>query len=161
MRNVYVALENIRSLHNVGVIIRTCSFFGFYKLILIGYSGNELNFKGKKVLHPQLEKTALGAEKDIEVIFLEDTEKLSNFAEGKNLKVISVEQHGNSVKLKDWKPENSAILVFGNEVKGVSKDTLKISAEIVEIEGFGKKDSLNVTTAVGIMLSKVDQGMSR
>jgi len=29
MENIYIALENIRSLYNVGGIMRACSFFGF------------------------------------------------------------------------------------------------------------------------------------
>ena len=81
MNNVYVAMDNIRSLYNVGSIMRTCSFFGFAKLILIGYSGTKFNFKNEKVLHPQLEKTSLGAEKDMEeIVFVENVEELGVFA---------------------------------------------------------------------------------
>ena len=152
---MYVALENVRSLHNVGAIMRTCSFFGFYKLILTGYSGTKLNFKGDKILHPQIEKTSLGAEEDMEVIFLENTEELFHFAKENKLTITSIEQHKESTKLKEWKPKDNTILIFGNEVKGISKDTLDISDEIVEIERIGNKSSLNVTTALGVVLHLV------
>ncbi len=36
---IIVALENIRSLYNIGSIYRTCEFLGIKKIILIGYSG--------------------------------------------------------------------------------------------------------------------------
>jgi len=153
MNNIYIALENVRSLYNVGAIMRTCSFFGFYKLILIGYSGTRFDFKGNKILHSEVAKTALGAEKDIEIIFLENSEELFHFAKEKKLKVVSVEQHEESIKLKDWKLENNSVLVFGNELKGISKGILEISNSIIEIEKIGKKGSLNVTTVVGIILT--------
>jgi tRNA G18 (ribose-2'-O)-methylase SpoU len=153
MKNVYIALENVRSLYNVGAIMRTCSFFGFYKLVLIGYSGTKFDFKGNKILHPEVAKTALGAEEDMEIVFLENTEELFHFAKEKKLKIVSIEQDEKAVKLDAWKPQENSILVFGNEVKGVSKETLGISDEIVEIERIGKKGSLNVTTAVGVVLS--------
>ena len=137
--------------------MRTCSFFGFYKLILIGYSGTKINFKGNKILHPQIEKTSLGAEEDMKVTFLENTEELFHFAKESKLTITSIEQHEKSTKLKDWKPKDNNILVFGNEVKGISKDTLDISDEVVEIERVGNKTSLNVTTVVGIMLSALAQ----
>lgn len=152
MKNVYIALENVRSLYNVGAIMRTCSFFGFYKLLLIGYSGTKLDFKGNRILHPEVTKTALGAEKDVEVIFLENTEELFHFAKEEKLKIVSIEQHKKSTKLTKWKMNDEIVLVFGNEVKGVSEETLEISDEIIEIERVGKKGSLNVTTAVGITL---------
>lgn len=152
MENVYIALENIRSLYNVGGIMRACSFFGFPKVVLIGYSGTKFNFKGEKVLHPELEKTALGAENDVEVTFLENTEELFHFAKEKNLKIISIEQDDKATKLRDWQPEDNSILIFGNEVKGVSKEVLEISDEIIEIDRTGNKSSLNVTTANGIVM---------
>lgn len=155
VKNIYVALENVRSLHNVGAIMRTCSFFGFYKLILIGYSGTKLDFKGNKVLHPQIAKTSLGAEVDVRVTFLENAEELFHFAKENKLTIIAIEQHKKSTSLKDWNPIDNTILVFGNEVKGISKDTLDISDEIVEIEKIGNKASLNVTTTLGVVLHKI------
>ena len=157
MKNVYVAMDNIRSLYNVGSIFRTCSFFGFEKVILVGYSGTKFNFKNEKVLHPKLEKTSLGAENDVESIFIENAEELFHFAKENKLKIISIEQKERSTLLKDWKPEDSTILVFGNELKGVSKEILEISDEVVEIERQGNKHSLNVATAAGIVLHHVKE----
>ena len=68
------------------------------------------------------------------------------------MKIVSIEQDENAIKLDDWEFEEGGILVFGNEVKGVSKEVLGLSSEIVEIERAGNKSSLNVTTANGIVL---------
>ncbi len=53
--------------------------------------GTKLNFKGNKILHPQIEKTALGAEEDMEVTFLENTEELFHFAKENKLSITSIQ----------------------------------------------------------------------
>lgn len=60
-----IALENIRSLYNVGSVFRTASFFGITKILLVGYSGRKAD--GVNKLHEKVKKTALGAEKDLEI----------------------------------------------------------------------------------------------
>ena len=46
-------------------------------------------------------------------------------------------------------------LVFGNEVGGLSKEDLKLCDLVVEIPMGGKKESLNVSVAVGIVLYEI------
>lgn len=153
MPNVYVALENLRSLYNIGAIFRTCSFFGVTKVLLVGYSGRNFDTKGNVILHDEVKKSSLGAEKDLEIVFLETSFDLVEFAKKYNLEIVSVEQDPKSTKLGNWKPSDNSILVFGNEVDGVSKEILDNSEDIVEIERIGTHNSLNVTTACGIILS--------
>jgi tRNA G18 (ribose-2'-O)-methylase SpoU len=149
MENIYVALENLRSLYNIGAIFRTCSFFGVKKVLLAGYSGRNFDTKGRVVLHEEIKKSSLSSEKDLEIIFTDD---LVKYAADNKLKIISIEQHPDSIALQDWKPESDTILVFGNEVDGVSTQVLEASEEIVEIEKSGTHNSLNVTTSCGIVL---------
>jgi tRNA G18 (ribose-2'-O)-methylase SpoU len=153
MNNVYVALENIRSLYNIGAIFRTCSFFGVTKVLLVGYSGRNFDTRGNVVLHEEIKKSSLGSEKDIEINFVENSNELILYAKKNDLQIVSIEQNEKSTKLCNWKPTDNTILVFGNEVDGVSKEILEASNEIVEIERVGKHNSLNVTTACGIILS--------
>lgn len=155
MKNVYIAMDNVRSLYNVGSVMRTCSFFGLNKVLLIGYSGTKFNFKGEKILHPKLEKTALGAEVDVETTFLENSEELLWFAKENDLKIVSIEQAENSADFDNWVPEENSILVLGNEVKGVNPEILDISEETVEIKRLGNKHSLNVATTAGLVIHKV------
>ena len=37
-----VALENIRSLGNIGAIMRSCDFFGIKQVWLVGYTGRKM-----------------------------------------------------------------------------------------------------------------------
>lgn len=147
-----MALENLRSLYNIGAIFRTCSFFGVKKVLLVGYSGRNFDTRGRPVLHEEIKKSSLGSEDDLEITFVDD---LIKYASDNNLRLVSIEQSPNSVKLQNWKPLPSTIIVFGNEVDGVSSPVLETSEKIVEIEKSGTHNSLNVTTACGIVLYQI------
>ncbi len=86
---IYIALENVRSLYNVGSVMRTMSFFGMKDLILVGYSGRKK--PGLDKLHEKVTKTALGAEKDIKIKWLKNSDELIKFCKEKKLKLAAVE----------------------------------------------------------------------
>lgn len=153
--NTYICLENLRSLYNVGAIFRTCSFYGIYNVILLGYTGTITDKQGNKTLHEKINKTALSSEKDLNIIYLNNTDELKDFSTKNNLKVLSIEQSTNSVDIHEYKKTNdfnNTIIVFGNEKTGVLPETLEISENILEISKKGKHNSLNVTTTCGIVL---------
>ena len=162
-KNIYIALENIRSLFNIGAVFRTCSFFGFTNVILVGYSGKTKNTKNETILNKEILKSSLGSEKDLQITFLETSDDLIKFCEENELNLISIEQRYKSIKLS--KPEMNLILndekgfvlVFGNEVSGVSDIVLKHSKAALEIPRLGKHNSLNITTACGIVLYELSR----
>jgi 23S rRNA (guanosine2251-2'-O)-methyltransferase len=149
----YIALENIRSLYNVGSVMRSMSFFGLKNLILVGYSGRKK--LGLDELHVKATKTSLGAEKDIKVFFLDNSDELVKFAIKNKCKLVAVEQDRKSISLNNWRSNEKLIVVFGNEVNGVSEIVLEKADEIVEVEKLGKKGSLNVATTAGIIIYKL------
>jgi 23S rRNA (guanosine2251-2'-O)-methyltransferase len=153
MEYIYICLDNLRSLFNIGAVMRTCSFFGISDLVLLGYSGKSKNVYGKTELNPRLSKTALSADKDMNLIFLDTTKELLDFAREKKLKVVCFEQNPKSIKLNKWKPQDSTLLVFGNEVTGVSKEILENCCQIVEIDRRGNHNSLNVEVTAGIAIA--------
>lgn len=145
-----VALENIRSLFNIGAILRTSEFFGIKAVWLVGYTGRERNDWDE--LHHKIAKTALGAEKNLKLRFITGSLQLINLAQKQHCKLVAVEQHPKSISLNSWQPNNRSVLVFGSETDGVSKEVLAAAAQIVEIPRLGKKNSLNVATVAGIVL---------
>ena len=145
---MYIALEKVRSLYNVGSVMRTMSFFGLKNLILVGYSGRKK--PGLDELHEKVNKTSLGAEEDVNIIFLNDSEKLIKYCKNKDLKLVVIEQDKKSVSLRGFKASKKMVMVLGNEVDGVSQKLLKKADKIVEIPRLGSKKSLNVATTAGI-----------
>ena len=147
-------LPNIRSSHNVGTIFRTAEAFGVEQIILSGYTPAPIDRFGRA--RADIAKAALGAEKIMEWKSVEDVEKYLNEKKGEGFLVVSLEQEEKAVSLADFKKDNldkeKIILVVGNEVEGVDLEIRKLTDVFLEIPMQGKKESLNVAIATGIML---------
>ena len=159
MSDIYLILHNVRSLHNVGSIFRTADAAGVKKIYLTGYTPLPYDFFGK--LHKDFAKTALGAEK---YILWEQRRNISgllkSLRKGGEVFVVSLEQSPRAIpynkltttyrsKLKKY---DSISLIVGNEIRGLSRAILKKSDAVVEIPMYGRKESLNVAVAAGIVL---------
>jgi len=145
-------LHNIRSVYNTGAIFRTADTAGIFKIYLTGYTPAPVDRFGK--LRKDFTKASLGAENLI-------WEKIKSLIKViKNLKkegfqIVALEQAKNSIDYKKFKAGKKLVLIAGNEVKGLSKGILKKCDKIVEIKMLGKKESLNVSVALGIVLFRI------
>lgn len=156
MPEIVVIVHNIRSTHNVGSIFRTCEGYGVTKIILSGYSpypslandGRLPHIKDKLSL--QIHKTALGAEELVEFEY----QATPDFAKLKKdgFVIVALEQAKNSIDIRKFKAPQKIALLLGEEVNGIEDDLLKQCDQIIEIEMKGKKESFNVSVAVGIAL---------
>ncbi len=153
--NLIIALENIRSLYNIGAIIRSCEFFGIKEIAFIGYTGHDPY--SPNGIHPKIQKTALSAIDQIKITRFESIKELKD--KYPNTPVICIENNVPGTKdISSFDIQykcNTLIILFGNEVEGVRPETLELSDEIYEIPRIGKHQSLNVATTVGIVLFKV------
>jgi len=143
--SLYCVLENIRSLYNVGSIFRTADGAGLSRLFLTGFTG----FPPQK----EIEKTALGATDFLPWQRYESTrECLQEFKQEATL--IALEHSHRSVPYTEitLPPEKPVILVVGNEIEGIEEDTLQLCDLHTEIPMRGKKHSLNVAVAFGILI---------
>ncbi len=69
--------------------------------------------------------------------------------------LVAVEQNEKAINYKNLKTRFPIALIFGNEIRGISPQILKKCDEIVEIPMHGKKESLNVSVAAGIILFSI------
>jgi tRNA G18 (ribose-2'-O)-methylase SpoU len=144
---IRVALDNIRSFNNVGSVFRTSDAFLVEEIILGGITPCPP--------HRDIHKTALGAELSMQWRHEDDLLSFLKSEKAKGVKIISLEQCHNSIAMENLWPQlnnNSFILVFGNEVKGVSEEIIGLSDYNVEIPQYGTKHSLNVSVSGGICL---------
>lgn len=154
--NRVVILNNIRSSENVGSIFRTCDAAGVSKLILVGYTPAPVDRFGRE--NKGLTKASLGAEKFVVWERAESLEGAIKDLKIERLKIVGVEQDGKAVNYKNLKTSkllassSKLVLVFGNEVDGLSKEDLKLCDIVAEIPMRGQKESLNVAVCVGIVL---------
>ena len=141
-----VILDNIRSIHNVGSIFRTSDSFLIEKIIISGYTATPEN--------DRMKKTALGSSDSVDWEYSDDIIQTIKKLKKKDVKIISIEQADESLKIEKFNPVSGTkyAFIFGNEVDGVSDDIINVSDEVVEIPQVGTKHSLNVSVAAGIVL---------
>lgn len=159
-KEIFVYCDKIRSIYNVGSIIRTSEFSGNVKKIYLGGYTPTPD-------HPKMAKTSLGAEKNIEwetikqplrLIKKLKQEKyfiisLETKLKGKSKDVIEINKRVENIFDNKIKIKYPCLFIVGNEVDGIDKKILKQSDLILEIPMMGKvKESLNVSVAFGIGL---------
>ncbi|MBI5138869.1 MAG: TrmH family RNA methyltransferase [Candidatus Vogelbacteria bacterium] len=146
-------LHNIRSVYNVGAIFRTADACGVAKIYLTGYTPTPLDRFGlsRKDLH----KAALGAEKSVAWEQIKSPTRLVLRLKSEGLEILALEQSPKSVDYKNSELTKSSALIIGNEVRGVSESLLEKCDKILEIPMRGKKESLNVSVATGILLARL------
>lgn len=146
MEGIVVWLHNIRSMHNVGSVFRTCDAFGVGRLLLSGYTPYPPR--------PEISKTALGADETVPWQHVDSVEECIPLVKGDGYRLIGIEQAHQGKLLTDFKlmAPTKTCLVFGNEVTGLDDAILAGLDDCVEIPQFGQKHSLNVSVAAGVVL---------
>jgi tRNA G18 (ribose-2'-O)-methylase SpoU len=143
---VILVLDDIRSLHNIGSVFRTSDAFAIEKVILCGITAQPP--------HREIQKTALGATESVDweyaPVCFDAVQELKELG----YKAYGVEQVVGSVCLSDFHPprEQKSVLIFGNEVRGVSQAVLDLCDDYIEIPQYGTKHSLNISVSVGVVL---------
>jgi len=146
----YIILEDIRSAYNVGAIFRTADGAGVSKVFLVGYTPAPIDRFGRP--QPEILKTSLGASETMAWEQVATTKEIIERLQADGVIVAAVELAEGSVSLKDFKEPEQIAYIVGNEVDGVSKEALEMADVIVELPMLGKKESLNVSVAAGIVL---------
>lgn len=137
-----VYLDQLRSAHNVGSIIRTVEAFAFGSI----YFSQQTPFTDNK----QVQDASMG------------TAQWVNCSRDKSLHelrkpVIALETSNHAISLYDFIFPEAFTLVVGNEEYGCSDETLKIADFILEIPLRGRKNSLNVANAFAITVSEIQR----
>lgn len=143
---IIVLLDNIRSMYNVGSVLRTADAFLVYKVILSGITGCPP--------HPEIAKTALGADESVDWSYEENSIETVRRLKKDGWKICVLEQAHGSVPLQEFQVRNNGryVLVAGNEVEGVNQEIVDMADVVLEIPQHGVKHSLNVSVSVGIAL---------
>ncbi len=141
---IVLIAHNIRSLWNIGSFFRTADALSVQHVHLTGYTAapprNEIS------------KTALGAEEWIPWSTTENPLDVIDARRNEGYEIVALEIAKGSVPLCDYVPRKPVCLIVGHEVTGVPEELLAVSDVRVHIPMNGKKESLNVSVALGIAL---------
>ena len=143
-------LHNIRSVENVGAMFRTADAAGIDKIYLTGYTPTPIDRFGRK--RKDIVKSALGAEEFVPWKYKKTISPLIAKLKQDNFFIIGIEQDEKSINYRKLKTKNKNVFIVGAEVNGITKNVLKKCDSIIEIPMKGKKESLNVSVALGIVL---------
>ncbi len=150
MQKRAILLHNIRSSHNVGSIFRTADGAGVTQIILSGYTPTPIDKFGRP--QKDIAKTALGAERTITWSYVKTPITTIRRMKKEGVHIVGVEQDSRSIDYRMFTESGPTLYLLGNEVRGLSKSLRDTCDTLVEIPMYGKKESLNVSVAAGIVL---------
>jgi len=140
---IYVLLDNIRSLYNVGSIFRTSDGARIEKILLTGFTP----YPPRK----EIEKTALGAVNTVPWEYHKDPLVPIAELKSKGIRICTLEHTDKSIPYYSLdKSVFPLCLVVGNEITGIRKEIIAEADFAVDIPMFGMKQSLNAAVAYGI-----------
>ncbi len=134
----FLYLDHLRSPYNVGSIFRSSEAFGVGKIYLSPGSASPL--------HERAKRTSMGTTDAVEWEWKEK-EDISSYP------VFALELGGESIQSFEF--PKRGICIIGSEEEGVSKEGLRMadrSLGRVSIKQYGVKGSINVASAVAILL---------
>ena len=140
---VTMLLDHVRSAYNVGSFFRTADGAGLERLILCGIT--------PRPGQASVSKTALGAEDNVAWDYHVDALVAVRMLRARGYEIVAVETSLHAVDLFDWRPAFPVCVLFGGEVDGLSDELLACCDTHVRLPMLGRKHSLNVATAGGIV----------
>jgi len=136
---LHVAIENFGNDANIGAVVRTANAFAVDTVHIVGK--RRWNRRGAMVTdrYQRLRHHATTAE-------------LLDFAAGRGLEVVAVDNVPGSVRLEHTRLPLDCLLIFGQEGPGISPEAQNGAAMTVSIAQFGSTRSVNAAVAAGIAM---------
>ncbi len=146
-----VILENIRSVYNVGNVLRTADAL-WRDVAFAGYTATPES-------NPRVKKTSLGAEETVNRRAFSTSGEAIAALRAEDYQIIAAEVTDDAISLTQFSAnyqtsqnKKPLAVIFGNEVVGVEADTLWMVDQIVAIPMKGTKESLNIGQSAAIFM---------
>jgi len=152
---IYIILDNVLDTYNIGSIFRLADAVAAKQILLCGET--------QTPPHTRIKKASINTTEWVGWEYFDSAKSaIKNLKlKIKNLRVVAVEQHPNSIPYTKIKWEFPVAVVVGNETYGVSKEVLDMCDAIVELPMFGVNISLNVMVSLGIVLYKAIENLPK
>lgn len=159
-----VILHDVRSLYNVGAVMRVCDGAGIGRVIACGitpYPSQERDDirRGPVASRAdrELRKTALAAVGTVGVEPTPDVLEAIARVKAEGATVVAVERAPQADVL--WRSSaldaSCLALVLGHEVEGLPPDVLAVADAVVAVPMLGAGTSLNVAVAAGVVIYEI------
>ncbi len=144
-----IIIDGISDPGNMGTILRTCSWFGFYNIILTNDS--------VELFNPKTVRSGMGAHFHLAHTYKDSIDNIIKFLKNYNYEIIVTALKGENINKYNTKNKKWA-LILGNEAHGVSKKSIDSANTIINIDGEKTMESLNVAEAASIIMHYLYQG---
>lgn len=145
--DLVVAFDRIENTHNLGALLRSCAFFGVTACLL---SKEE----GQAALAPSAVRMAEGGLDSIPLYECSDLASILRDLQKKDVFVVGTVP-ASSESLYTLEVKRPCVVVVGNERTGLSDKVKRRCNAAVHIPGSGAVQSLNVSVALGVVLSEL------
>lgn len=139
-----VLIDNISDPGNLGTIIRTCDWFGLYNILITDQSVEYLN--------PKVIRATMGSLFHLNIydeIYENDLANLKS----NGYQIVCADIKGKNIFL--YKTNKKTLITFSNESIGPSEMIKNLSDDFITIPGKGRAESLNVSSAASIVISRL------
>ena len=139
-----VLIDNISDPGNLGTIIRTCDWFGIYNILITNQSVEYLN--------PKVIRATMGSLFHLNIydeIFENDLNELKS----NGYQIVCADVKGKNIF--SFKTNKKTIAAFSNESIGPSEMIKSLADDFITIPGKGRAESLNVSSAASIIISRL------
>ncbi len=137
-----IALDNLQDPGNFGTIIRTADWFGIKNIVCSTGSVD--------IYNPKVIQATMGSLFRVNLVY---TDLMELFSQNEKITVYGAVLDGENIYAKTLSTK-SAVILMGNESKGISSDLLPFVTDKIKIPGFGSAESLNVATATAVICSE-------
>ncbi len=136
-----IVLDGIQDPGNMGTILRLADWYGIEQIICSEDTVDCYN--------PKVVQASMGAIFRIKVVYV----SLNDFLKNTEQPIYGALLEGENYKKVNY--TENALLLMGNEGKGIREENISLITTAVTIPRFGKAESLNVSTATAILLSEM------
>lgn len=143
---LFLVLENITDVRNMGAIARSAKVFGAHALVV--------QAKGSAAINSEMIKASAGAILNIPVCRENSLLVALETLQQNDMAVYATDLSATKT-IAEVDLKSPTAIVLGSEDKGVSKKTLMVCDEAIKIPQAAAFDSLNVSVAAGIILYEV------
>lgn len=155
---IVLIVHDIRSIHNVGSLLRTADGLGVHHVYLTGYTPYPASPDDQRLPHMrdkitrQIHKTALGAEDLVAWSQHDNVNPVLAMLKADDFQIAALEQAPDALPLNEFQPKHDVALLIGREVEGIDTQLLQKCDIVLEIPMAGQKESFNVVQAAAIAL---------
>ncbi len=141
---LYVLLDGLKSAHNVGTILRLSDALLVKKVFICG--------NGALPPSKRIKRSSIGAEKWVPFEHCEKALPTAQALKNQGIKLVAAEIADESMEYTAFVSKEPTCLILGNENSGVSAELLEIADVVLHLPMLGMCNSVNVSTAAGVLL---------